>query len=422
MTRFSLQASSTDKCIQAATYFQNGEYQRAATLLEEALAEKQTSERWNDWATAKVFMHRAAEAESGYRRALDIEPLNHDTVTNLGVLLAGLGREQEAIPFLEKAAARVDDVRATVTELLTTCRRKVAADTRSESHAAMLHRVPEPQPQTSAAATAQANGNSVDPLSQQAYWEQMMQTPRYADEKRLPQFGAKAYSQSDEDGIIAEIFRRVGSPNRTFIEFGVGCGLENNTLALLQSGWRGLWIEANAADVAAIRTKLACRVESGQLRIENQFITRENINALLTNAGPGPDLDLLSIDVDGNDYWIWEAIHSLRPRVAIIEYNATWFPPLALTVRYQDNFRWDGSNHFGASLKALEILGTRKGYRLVGCSFSGVNAFFVREDLCQEKFREPFTAENHFEPPRYWMVRPAGHPPGVGPVVQIGVS
>jgi hypothetical protein len=286
----------------------------------------------------------------------------------------------------------------------------------------LQHLVSESQAQISPVATAAANGTSVDALSQQLYWEQMMRTPRYADEKRLLRFGAKAYSQSDEDGMVAEIFRRIGSTNRTFVEFGVGSGLENNTLCLLQSGWSGLWLEGNAADVAAARSRLSCHLESKQLRIDNQFITRENIDTLLAKAFPAPEIDVLSIDVDGNDYWIWEAIHSVRPRVVIIEYNATWFPPLALTIRYQEHFQWNGSNHFGASLKALEILGSRKGYRLVGCNFSGVNAFFVREDLCQEEFREPFTAENHFEPARYWMVRPAGHSPGIGPVVQIKAS
>ena len=256
----------------------------------------------------------------------------------------------------------------------------------------------------------------MDALLQQRYWEQTLQTPRYADETRLLRFGSKAYSQSDEDGIIAEIFRRIGVENRTFIEIGVGSGLENNTLALLLSGWRGLWVEANQAEAAAAQERLAPWVEAKQLRIENQFVTRDNIEPLLASSGPGTTPDLLSIDVDGNDYWIWEAIQSTKPRVVVIEYNATWFPPLSFTVRYQENFRWDATNYHGASLKALELLGRRKGYCLVGCNFAGVNAFFVREDLCNRRFRAPYTAENHFEPPRYWMVRSTGHPPRVGPL------
>jgi len=259
----------------------------------------------------------------------------------------------------------------------------------------------------------------LDPTLQQQYWDQTMATPRYADTKRLLRFGAKAYSQCDEDGIIAEIFRRIGVENRTFIELGVGSGLENNTLVLLLSGWRGLWVEASPEDVAAAQLRFASWVESKQLCIENQFLTRDNVDHLLATSSPSASPDLLSIDVDGNDYWIWEAIRSVNPRVVVIEYNAAWFPPLAFTVRYQENFRWDGTNYFGASLKALELLGKRKGYCLVGCNFSGVNAFFVQRDLCKHRFRAPFTAENHFEPPRYWMARASGHDPGIGPVETI---
>jgi Tetratricopeptide repeat len=423
MPLLTLQSKPPDKCSQAATHFKNGQYEHAATLLGEALLERQTSDRWNDWATAKFFAKRAGEAENGYRRALEMDPENIQAATNLGVLLASLGRAEQAIPLLEKARVHGDDSqRAMVAQLLKDSRAKLASEALSKSQATPRTLAPESQPQMPSGATAPANGTGVDPLSQQQYWEQTMQTPRYADEKRLLKFGAKAYSQSEEDGMIAEIFRRIGATSRTFIEFGVGAGLENNTLALLLTGWRGLWIEANSSDVEAARSKLGSQLESRQLRIENQFVTRENIDALLKNAGPNLEPDLLCIDVDGNDYWIWEAIHSVRPRVVSIEYNATWFPPLALTIRYQEKFQWDGSNYFGASLKALELLGTRKGYKLVGCNFSGVNAFFVREDLCQDKFRAPYTAENHFEPPRYWMVRAAGHPPGAGPVVPIEAS
>lgn len=252
----------------------------------------------------------------------------------------------------------------------------------------------------------------MDALEQQRYWEQMLQTKRYQDKKRLLCYGAKAYSQTDEDGIIAEIFRRIGIANHSFIEIGVESGIENNTLALLLSGWRGMWIDANEADVATARSRLA---GYPQLRIEHQFVTRDNIDDLVASGGKA--LDLLSIDVDGNDYWLWQAVRSISPRVVIIEYNATWFPPLALVIHYQEQFRWDGSNYFGASLKSLELLGAEKGYCLVGCSFSGVNAFFVRADLCGYKFRKPYTAENHFEPPRYWMCRHSGHRPGIGSVV-----
>ncbi len=253
-------------------------------------------------------------------------------------------------------------------------------------------------------------------LEQQRYWEQTIATPRYADPKRLLRYGAKAYSQNDEDGILAEIFRRIGPAGRTFVEIGAGAGLENNTLALLVQGWSGLWVESDNAKAARARTNLAGYVGSEQLRIENVFVTRENVDALLHKSALSAEPDLLSIDVDGNDYHLWQAVQSISPRVVVMEYNASWFPPMSLAVAYQERFEWKANTYFGASLKALEVLAERKGYHLVGCCFAGVNAFFVRADLCGTHFSEPYTAENHYEPARYWMLRTAGHPPGLGPV------
>lgn len=256
-------------------------------------------------------------------------------------------------------------------------------------------------------------------LEQQRYWEQTLATPRYADAKRLLRFGAKAYSQNDEDGILAEIFRRIGTAGKTFVEIGAGAGLENNTLALLVQGWRGLWVEHNNVKVAQARTNLASYLRAGQLRIENAFVTRENVDALLQRVTPNSEPDLLSIDVDGNDYHLWREVQSISPRVVVMEYNASWFPPMSLVVTYQERFAWKANTYFGASLKALELLAERKGYHLVGCCFAGVNAFFVRHDLCGTHFCEPYTADNHYEPARYWMLRTAGHPPGIGPVESV---
>jgi predicted O-methyltransferase YrrM len=256
-------------------------------------------------------------------------------------------------------------------------------------------------------------------LDQQRYWEQTMATSRYADPKRLLRYGAKAYSQNDEDGILAEIFRRIGTTERTFVEIGAGVGLENNTLALLVQGWRGLWVESDNAKAERARNNLAAYVASDQLRIENVFATREDVDSLLHNSALTAEPDLLSIDVDGNDYHLWQAVQSISPRVVVMEYNSSWFPPMSLAVAYQERFEWKANTYFGASLKALELLAERKGYHLVGCCFAGVNAFFVRADLCGTHFCEPYTAENHYEPARYWMLRTAGHPPGVGPVERV---
>lgn len=123
-----------------------------------------------------------------------------------------------------------------------------------------------------------------------------------------------------------------------------------------------------------------------------------------------PDLDLLSIDIDQNTYHVWRAIRSLRPRVVVVEYNASIPPWLDWASEYRPDRTWDGTMNMGAGLKAFERLGRQKGYSLIGCDSVGVNAYFVRDELADPaKFCDPFTAENHYEPPRYaWGAR-GGH-------------
>jgi hypothetical protein len=136
--------------------------------------------------------------------------------------------------------------------------------------------------------------------------------------------------------------------------------------------------------------------------MRNSFVTAENIEELLAAAKVPKSLDLLSIDIDRNDYWVWKAIKSFSPRVVVIEYNAVFPPEISWVVNYEPTSYWDGTSHFGASLKALERLGS--------------NAFFVRNDLVGDRFAPPFTAESHYQPPRYYMVwYKGGHARRVGP-------
>jgi len=237
-----------------------------------------------------------------------------------------------------------------------------------------------------------------------------MSKPRNMHPKRLLRYGFKIYSQNDEDGILEEIFRRIGVGDRRFVEFGVQTGFECNTVKLLVEGWKGLWIEASSQSAGRIREHFSDFLSSRNLCLLEKMVTAENINSLLTQAGFVGDIDLLSIDIDFNDYWVWRAIEAARPRVVMIEYNASLRPPLSLVVPYSPTSVWGGGNYFGASLEALVRLARDKGYHIVGCGFSGVNAFFVREDLCQDLFLEPATAEEHYEPPRYFAsVMPSGH-------------
>lgn len=257
-------------------------------------------------------------------------------------------------------------------------------------------------------------------LRVQRAWEDEIKKPRHADPKRLVRYGHKVYSQNDEDGIIAEIFRRIGITSRTFVEFGVETGVECNTAKLLVEGWRGLWIESNGASAVVIRSEFAPFIADRKLALQESRVTAENINGLIGQGGFSGEIDLLSIDIDGNDYWVWKAIDAIDPRVVVIEYNATLRPPMALVVSYRADAQWDGSNHYGASLEALVRLAAAKNYRLVGCSIAGVNAFFVRADLTADRFLGPATAQEHYEPPRhYFHMLPSGHRSRPGPFEQV---
>jgi hypothetical protein len=245
--------------------------------------------------------------------------------------------------------------------------------------------------------------------------QQLFRTPPYDDPKRLEGYGFRSFSQNDEDGILQEVFRRIGASSKTFVEFGVQDGLQNNTRLLLYQGWRGLWIEADAKACRRMQRSFAAEIASGQLQVRQSLVTAENIMDLIGAARLG-DIDLLSIDIDGNDYWIWEAI-SLRPKVVVIEYNAKFPPPTKWVMQYNPQHVWDYTDYQGASLESLTELGRRKGYVLVGCCLAGVNAFFVRDDLLQDHFAQSDTRALYNQP-RYYMQRflASGHPSGpLGP-------
>ncbi|MGF1619379.1 MAG: hypothetical protein ACFCUR_02055 [Rhodomicrobiaceae bacterium] len=230
------------------------------------------------------------------------------------------------------------------------------------------------------------------------------------DPRELCLCTTQCFSQGPEDGIIAEIFRRIGVRNRTFVEIGAGDGRENTTRLLLALGWSGIWVEGSARACAAIRKDFAAPLASGQLRLIEAMVTAENIEALLAEADAPERLDYLSVDLDMNTYYIWRALgRRYRARTACIEYNASIPPSWEFVVPYQSAAVWDGSTHFGASLKSLELLGAEQGYRLVACDFYGVNAFFVSEKEDLSGFVEPFTAEKHYQPPNYLAPFRRGH-------------
>ncbi len=247
----------------------------------------------------------------------------------------------------------------------------------------------------------------------------ILASPANEDPLRLLRHGFKVYSQFDEDGILDEIFSRIGVGDRYFVEFGVGTGSENNTLYRLASGWSGVWIEGSPTSMATIQETFRGLIDAGRLLAKSAFITPANIQALFSEAGVPKEFDLLSIDIDGNDYWVWQALAKFRPRVVVIEYNASFGPSLSWSVPMVPDRSWDGTRNFGASLKALELLGRAGGYTLVGCGIAGANAFFVRTDLVGDKFAKLSNSESHYEPPRYYMTMSPGHPFGPGEVAAI---
>jgi hypothetical protein len=242
----------------------------------------------------------------------------------------------------------------------------------------------------------------------------ILHEPRYADPKRLLRYAHQTYSQNGEDGMIAEVIRRIGAPNKTFLEIGVGTGLENNTTALLSDGWSGWWIDGNEADMRSIASTFRKQIASRQLATLTANVTAENLETLLEGMAVSKEPDVFSLDIDMNTYWVWAAMTAYRPRVAVIEYNAAFPPTVDWKVDYQADRIWKATSFYGASLKAMELLGRKVGYSLVGCDFNGVNAFFVRSDLCGDKFCEPFTAENHYEPSRLGLISRHSHPAGFG--------
>jgi len=204
------------------------------------------------------------------------------------------------------------------------------------------------------------------------------------DVKSLEDVEFKIFSQWGEDGIIQYLLSRIPIENKIFVEFGVEDYRESNTRFLLvNNNWSGVVIDYNADYIERIKSEdIYWRYD---LKAINAFITRDNINDLLKKAGLSGDIGLLSIDIDGNDYWVWSEIKCISPRIVICEYNSLFGEKEAVTIPYDMSFDRTKAHYsnlyFGASLKALCLLAERKGYRFVGSNSVGVNAFFVRNDF-----------------------------------------
>jgi len=237
------------------------------------------------------------------------------------------------------------------------------------------------------------------------------------------------YSQNGEDGILLYIFSQIGTTNRSFVEFGIEDGRECNSANLsINFDWHGLLMEIDEKSVESARHYYD-RVlgdRKRDVRILHTMVTAENINGILTENQIDPEPDLFCIDIDSNDYWIWNALEAVKPCVLVVEYNPVFGPNRSLTIPYQQGAfnRHDAhfsGFYFGASLTALTLLAHKKGYELVGCDLTGTNAFFVRRDVMAGDLK-PLTPQQAFYPSiRYYSdVRQDGvvSPPEQFPYIQ----
>ena len=208
------------------------------------------------------------------------------------------------------------------------------------------------------------------------------------DLDNLDNLAFSIYSQFNEDGIIQFLINNLDIKNKEFIEIGVENFEEANTRFLLQNNcWKGLIIDSLKENINFIKKQTY--YWRYQLEAEDVFITKENVNNIIKKYDFKQNIGLLSIDIDGNDYWVWDAISSINPDILIIEYNSLFGSEKSLTIKYDKNFvrpnRGIYKCLYGASLKALTNLSEKKGYSLVAVNSNGNNAFYVRNELLNEK-------------------------------------
>jgi hypothetical protein len=231
----------------------------------------------------------------------------------------------------------------------------------------------------------------------------------------LSEIGLKVFSQTDEDGILLYIFSIIGTVNKRSVEVCAGDGIECNSANLIiNHGWDGLLVDGNKSLVKRGQEFYQTNPHTYVYppKFVHNWITRDNINSIIKNNGFEGKIDFLSIDMDGVDYWIWEAINVIEPRVVVVEYQDILGPEKALVVPYSDNFNayeypttLGSPNFCGASLRAFTKLANKKGYRLVGCNRVGYNAFFIKNPFGQNEIPEISIEECFKHPHVLWGMK-----------------
>jgi hypothetical protein len=200
--------------------------------------------------------------------------------------------------------------------------------------------------------------------------------------------GFRVHSQHEEDGILLYIFSLIGTTNKRCVEICAGDGIECNTANLIVNHrWVGLLCDGKDSNVARAREFYSWHPDTKYWPpiIVKEWITKSNVNSIILANGFFGDIDLLSLDVDGIDYWLWDGLTCIKPRVIVLEFNHLWGPDASVTVPYRDDFVAEftqyGSDYAGASLMAFVKAGRKKNYRLVGTNAIATNAFFIHNDI-----------------------------------------
>lgn len=208
----------------------------------------------------------------------------------------------------------------------------------------------------------------------------------------LDPYEEKFYSQGGEDGVINEIFNRIGTTNKFCVDLGAYNAVESSNVAhLIDQGWSGILIDGSAKSA------------NPKVEVFNHFVTAENVNDLLRAHNCPQKFDFLSIDLDGNDFWVWQALE-FEPRALIIEYNGHVPANVSSVIDYEPDFQFKWTDYFGASLLAFKELGAKKGYTLVYADRAGVNCLFVHNDF--KNFFDEHTVEELWRPLFYGPYTP----------------
>jgi hypothetical protein len=220
--------------------------------------------------------------------------------------------------------------------------------------------------------------------SLEAVWTERARDGAHID---LSTTGLRVFSQFEEDGLILAVFAAIGTTNRLFVDIGAADGINSNCANLaVNLGWHGMFIDGSHEQVNSGRAWYASHPDTflfPPVFVEG-MVTRDNVNDLIQAGGFAGDIDFLSIDIDGNDYWIWEALEAVNARVVMVESNAA-FGDQPIVAKYDPNFIYTGQDqYFGAGAEAFRRLAERKTYRLVGANRFGFNTIFVKRGIGEQ--------------------------------------